>query len=338
MITVIIPVYNVEKYLKQCLDSVFHQSYKSIQVIIVNDGSTDNSKNIIVGYKENYNFIYLEQQNKGVSEARNLALKYVNGDYILFVDPDDYLEIDCLELMHNKAIKTNSDIVIASYTSIFDDDIKGMDFSYKIQLDENIIYNNVQIINKMLDLNILGYLWNKLFKTTLCNKVKLNFESSRYVQDWLPVFIQVSEANTISFIDKSLYNYRQRGASTVNKNNEKLLIDYNHAVTSIINYLEKRELPYDKNKMTMFKATTLYQVIVNYYTLNKNMKFKMYIKYKNSFLNKHKINMREILFSKHISKHYKKTIFLWKIKLYHIYIEIRPLIKKFINLKLLNHK
>lgn len=323
MITVIIPVYNVEKYLKQCLDSVFNQSYKSLQVIIVNDGSKDNSKKIIDEYKENYDFIYLEQQNKGVSEARNLALKYVEGEYILFVDPDDYLELDCLELMYKKAIKTNSDIVISNYMNIFDADIKGTDFSSKIELDENVLYNNVQIINKMLDLNILGYLWNKLFKTTLCNKAGLNFESSRYVQDWLPVVKQVAEANTISFIDKSIYNYRQRGTSTVNKNNEKLLIDYNHAVTSIISYLEKSKLPYDKNKMAIFKATTLCQVIEDYYTFNKNMKFKMYKKYKSSFPNEIEMSMREILFSKHISKYQKKTMFLWKIKLFHTYIEVR---------------
>jgi len=97
------------------------------------------------------------------------------------------------------------------------------------------------------------------------------------------------------------------------------MIDYNHAVTSIISYLEKSELSYDKNKMIIFKATTLNQVIENYYTFNKTLKFEMYKKYKASFINTIELSLREVLCSKHTPRYYKKNILLWKTKLYHIY-------------------
>ena len=104
MVSVIIPVYNVEKYIDECLKSVVSQTYKNIEVIIINDGSTDKSEEIIRSYLDKYeNITYIYQQNKGVSEARNLGLKNATGDYVLFVDSDDYIHKSMIEKMYNNA-------------------------------------------------------------------------------------------------------------------------------------------------------------------------------------------------------------------------------------------
>ena len=111
-VSVIVPVYNVEEYLERCLDSLVNQTLKDIEIIIVNDGSTDGSKEIIQKYLNKYkNIVYLEKENGGLSSARNYGIPYAKGEYIGFVDSDDYVEITMYENMYNKAIEEKSDMV-----------------------------------------------------------------------------------------------------------------------------------------------------------------------------------------------------------------------------------
>ena len=119
-ISVIIPVYNVEKYLKECLDSVINQTLKDIEIICVNDGSTDNSLNILENYaKKDNRIIVISQKNKGLSGARNTGLKYCSGEYVSFIDSDDYVSKDLFELTYNNAISNNSDLVIFKIASLY---------------------------------------------------------------------------------------------------------------------------------------------------------------------------------------------------------------------------
>ena len=111
-VSVIVPVYNVEEYLERCLDSLVNQTLKDIEIIIVNDGSTDGSKEIIQKYLNKYkNIVYLEKENGGLSSARNYGIPYAKGEYIGFVDSDDYVELTMYEKMYNKAIEEKSDMV-----------------------------------------------------------------------------------------------------------------------------------------------------------------------------------------------------------------------------------
>ena len=122
-VSIIMPVYNVEKYLRQCLDSLFSQTLKSIEIIAVNDGSTDNSLQILEEYQRNNPQIMTiyTTENKGVSHARNYGMAKASGEYILFVDSDDFIEPDMCEKLYNKAVTDNNDIVICTRYNVYED-------------------------------------------------------------------------------------------------------------------------------------------------------------------------------------------------------------------------
>lgn len=114
-VSVIVPVYNVEKYLKRCLDSIINQTYKNIEIILVNDGSKDNSRNICEEYEKKYeNISLINQENGGLSAARNTGLKYVKGEAVTFVDSDDWLELDAIEYYVESMKKHNVDMVVTN--------------------------------------------------------------------------------------------------------------------------------------------------------------------------------------------------------------------------------
>ena len=123
----VVPVYNTEKYLKRCFDSLVCQTLNDIEIIIVNDGSHDNSQLIIDQYSEMYTkkIIPLIKENGGLSDSRNIGLKHVRGEYILFVDSDDYVDKDMCERMYKKGIQTQSDVVCSPITFILENSRKA---------------------------------------------------------------------------------------------------------------------------------------------------------------------------------------------------------------------
>lgn len=257
MVSVIVPVYNVEKYIFECLNSLKHQTYKNLQVIIIDDGSTDNSLKIVRKFSNSFkNFLLLTQENKGVSEARNLALSYVKGDYVLFVDSDDFLDCTMIERMYLKAKRYDSDICICGYNLYYKENcINNKRTLYKLQ--EERVYNNEAIIDLMMYHKLQGQLWNKLFKTHLLKKIKFRFELGRYIQDIFPVFTAVCNSSSITYVNKSLYYYRQIESSTIHKKNLKLANDYYFAMTSILNYINDKNIKVKKNSLLTFKSFAL---------------------------------------------------------------------------------
>ena len=154
-VSVIVPVYNVEKYIEKCLNSLVNQTLKDIEIIIVNDGSKDNSDKIIKIYQEKYdNIIYLTKKNGGLSDARNYGIPYAKGEYIAFLDSDDYVENDIYEKMYNKAKENNSDYVECDFIweypnkSIID---KGEEYTGKHEMLQKI---RVVAWNKLINLHI----------------------------------------------------------------------------------------------------------------------------------------------------------------------------------------
>ena len=148
-ISVVVPVYNVEKYLRECLDSLANQTFEDFEVICVNDGSDDSSPDILEEYaSEDERFKIVSQENKGLSGARNTGMNYIKGRYLLFLDSDDWLELNALELLYNHANALNSEMVIFPYRyfnqetkqyeendftklNMFDSSVDNKNFNYK---------------------------------------------------------------------------------------------------------------------------------------------------------------------------------------------------------------
>ena len=215
-VSVIVPVYNVEKYLEKCLDSLVNQTLKDIEIIVVNDGTKDNSQEIIDKYVKKYpkkvkGFI---KENGGLSSARNYGLKYAKGEYIAFIDSDDYVELDMLEKMYNKAINNNYNIVVCDTIEV--DENNGN----KVYKKSNFNYSNNDIKNYIISPPMAC---TRLYKRYIFDEI--NFEEGIFYEDLNLIPSLVLKTDNIGFIDEGLYYYLQRSGSIMKQKqfNEKLL-------------------------------------------------------------------------------------------------------------------
>ena len=191
-ISVIVPVYNVEQYLPQCLDSIINQTYKDLEIICVDDGSPDNSGKILDEYAKKDNRIkVIHQENGGLSEARNTGLDNATGDWISFVDSDDYVALDYYETMI-KAVKENGADVVQCGHSVFSTQVDKT-FSYKTKTVEGFI-NIIKNLKR-------GYVWNKLWKAELIQKNNLRFYPKIYIEDILFSIMAANFIKKFSTID-----------------------------------------------------------------------------------------------------------------------------------------
>lgn len=209
-VSIVIPVYNSEEYLEECLESVITQSYKNIEIILINDGSTDNSLNICYKFKKKDSRIkIINKKNTGVSDARNIGIINSTGNYIVFVDSDDY----CEKSMVDTIIKNinDNDLLIFSYNKV----CKKQRVKYNF---EKIEINKENIESKIIDNDrIGGYLWNKVFKCSIVKENNLKFDSNiTFGEDLLFVFEYIKKTKKILYIKETLYNYRIRKYSKTN--------------------------------------------------------------------------------------------------------------------------
>lgn len=220
-VSIIVPVYNAEKYLNRCIESLINQTLGEIEIIFVNDGSTDNSINILKSYKEkDKRIVIIDKINEGVSEARNQGISKAKGDYIFFVDSDDWIDLDTLEKMYKTAIKDNIDIVMCSYVREFKDHSKEK----SIDLNDKIIYKDKDLeqlhlsiigplddqISKSENLDSVGTVWAKLYKSTLIQKSEVKFIDLKEIgsaEDTLFNIMLFKDVKTVRFINKPYYHY-----------------------------------------------------------------------------------------------------------------------------------
>ena len=209
-VSIIVPVYNVERYIVRSMDSLVNQTLKDIEIIVVNDGSTDNSKKLIEIYQEKYpNKIKLvDKKNGGLSDARNYGIPYATGEYIAFLDSDDYVELDTYEKMYNKAKEDDSDLVECDFIWEYPD---------RKRVDTGKIYNNKK--------EMLTYArvvaWNKLIKRSLIEEHKMEFPKGLRYEDVEFFYKMVPYYNKVSFVKEPLIHYIQRSSSISNTQNER---------------------------------------------------------------------------------------------------------------------
>ena len=229
-VSVIVPVYNVEKYLIKSVDSLVNQTLEDIEIIVVNDGSTDNSKKIIETYKKKYpnKIKYLEKPNGGLSDARNFGIPHATGEYIAFLDSDDYVELNTYEKMYNKAKEENADMVECDFI---------WEYPNKRKIDTGIIYNGKK--------EMLTYArvvaWNKLIKRALLEKNKIEFPKGLRYEDVEFFYKMIPYYNKVSFVKEPLIHYIQRESSISKVQNERTKEIF-EVLNNVIEYYKKNNL------------------------------------------------------------------------------------------------
>lgn len=216
-LSVIVPVYNGEKYIEDCLNSIINQTYKDLQIIVVNDGSTDNTKSILSDIaKRDSRIQIIDKENGGVSSARNMGLEYATKDCITFVDDDDTVDLDMYELLMNY-IDEGYDIAHCGYKKISKEKVKLVNGTGKI-----IIQNNVEALECLISGKLfVGSLCNKVYKRSLFKGIKLD-ETLKINEDVLMNYQVFKNSKKTIFIDEAKYNYFERDESSCkNTNNIK---------------------------------------------------------------------------------------------------------------------
>lgn len=206
IVSIIIPIYNSEKNIKKCLESIINQTYTNLEIILIDDGSTDNSIEICQEYKDDRIKIYKEK-NSGPSTARNLGLKQCNGKYIVFVDSDDYIEKNMIEIMLQKIKSDDYDICICGYYLV----------SNSLKKKINITINNKKNFKEIVfdyKNNVYGYLWNKMFKKSSIEK-KFR-EDISICEDELFLLDNSNYIKSFTFVKEPLYNYISNESSLIN--------------------------------------------------------------------------------------------------------------------------
>ena len=216
-ISVIIPVYNTQKYLRECIDSILNQNFKDIEIICINDGSTDNSQDILDEYhKKDIRFKVFTQKNQGLAKSRNVGLNHAKGEYVIFLDSDDYLKSDSLLKLYNIANKKNLDFVM----------FKIMNFDYKTHVKSTARYFDMKFLknvrNKVFNwrdvkenfFNISVTATSKLFKRELLEDIR--FPEGIIFEDNLFFIKALLKAERIYFLEDYLYLRRMRPDSITN--------------------------------------------------------------------------------------------------------------------------
>ena len=240
LLSVIIPVYNLEKYIDKCLDSLLAQTYSNLEIIVVNDGSTDKSLSILIEYKKKDSRIQIiDKQNEGVSKARLDGMKRATGQYIGFVDGDDIVEKDMFELLMNNAIKYNADISHCGYSMDFPN---GHSDKY-YGTDRIVIQNNKEGLKDLLEGKFIEPgLWNKIYKKSLIEDFIENKDmdySIKNLEDLLVNYFLFKQSNLSIYEDKCKYHYTiRKGSAATKKSRNKY--EYPLKVIKRIMHLEKK--------------------------------------------------------------------------------------------------
>lgn len=230
LISVIIPVYNGEKYIRTCLENMLNQSYKNLEIIVINDGSQDRSATI----SEEYPVLVIHlAQNQGLSAARNIGIDTAKGAYIHFMDVDDTVNPDYYKEMAAAVIKTDADIACGG--------MWNERYRYKSQRFKKIkVYTSLHGRMKATYVGKFGYVWRYLFKTDFLKKQNLRFEEGRFVEDLIFSFLAVYYADKLVVVPNTtyFYYYWENSISTVQDkaHREKYLRDLMHARTYIRNF------------------------------------------------------------------------------------------------------
>lgn len=260
-ISVIVPAYNIEKYLPRCLDSILNQTHKNLEVIVISDGSTDNTNSVIEEYaKKDNRIVPLFKENSGVSDTRNRGLEIATGDYIGFVDGDDYIEPDMYEALLSNALEYNADISHCGYQMVFPSRV-----DYYYNTSKKLVQNKEQgIIDMIKGEYIEPGIWNKLYKKEILKDVKMDADI-KFNEDLLFNIFAFNNADLSVYEDKPLYHYiLRKGSAMTSEINVKKITDPVLVLENIYKF--------SKNKSTEIQNIAFNKLISKYIRTYVNIK------------------------------------------------------------------
>lgn len=239
LITIVVPVYNVERYVEKCLDSIIKQTYQNIEVLVINDGSTDNSLEIIKEFSKRDNRVLIfTKENGGLSDARNYGLDRAQGKYILFIDSDDYIESDMVNKMYSEALMNDADLVYCDIKYVFENEssppfiVTG--FRQNIEGDS--------VVKGLLS---VPSAWNKLYKKSLFDQTDVRYPNGLWYEDIPTTFRLLPTIKKIGYVNEPFVNYLQRDGSIMSsKYDDRMLHIYE--VFNIVNTYYKEIDIFDK--------------------------------------------------------------------------------------------
>lgn len=324
MISVIVPIYNVEKYLERCVNSILNQTYKNIEIILVNDGSPDQCLNICKKYKNTDKRIkIIDKKNGGLSSARNAGLDIAQGEYISFIDSDDWIEMDFLEVLRTNLIKSDSDIAQCEFKKVYDNNIKNKDLENKTYNTEKI--SNIKALENLYNENYISTVvfWNKLYKKEIFTN--LRFKEGIINEDEDLIYKVLYKSKSIINVKIKLYNYLIREDSIMGES-------INYKKLDIIEIMQERILFFKSRKLELLEKLTLQA----YFRILIDLGSKIYysdLGNKNEIL--YKIMSKIDSNKKTISKFSDNNIL---IKLFLLTYSINPKVPFYLNKKLLQVK
>ena len=209
-LSVIVPCYNGEKFIGRCLESLVNQTLQDIEIIVINDGSTDNSQDIIDSYANKYHNIKAYKiPNSGIADARNFGVSKVETPYFGFLDCDDYTDVTMFEKMYNKAIETNAQVVVSNFYWV-----KGK----KKKLEKEGPYNT----GKDMLIHLFAVLWNKIYDTEFVRSTNIRFPSGNRYEDAYFLYCLAPNIERLASVDEAFVHYVQHENSITHNNNEEV--------------------------------------------------------------------------------------------------------------------
>lgn len=301
LISVIVPAYNIAEYLPRCLDSILNQTYSNLEVIVISDGSTDGTNDIIKEYAEtDCRIVPIFKENSGVSDTRNKGLDIAKGDYIAFVDGDDYIEPNMYEILLNNAIENDADISHCGYQMVFPSRV-----DYYYNTGKKVIQDNKKGIR---DIIVGDYvepgIWNKLYRKSTIENVFMPVDI-KINEDVLFNFYAFTKSKKSVYEDLPLYHYiLRKGSAATSKVNTNKLYDPIKVRKEILGYCLKN---YDKELQSLSYTSYLNAVISLFRTIKNNK-----LKDEKSNAKKYKNDIKQIKERLPLSKRTKveKMLFL----------------------------
>lgn len=318
LVTLIVPIFNVEKFLIQCINSIINQTYKNIEIILVNDGSSDSSGKIANNFaKDDERISVFHIENKGVSAARNLGINEATGEYIVFVDSDDYLLPDFIEYMLKITDQTKAEFCIS--TNVFTSENMN-----QVAIDSIDVYSREQATCAFLYPGIKIGCWNKIFKRDFLVSNNIRFFTELFMGEGLNFITTASQfASKVGVGHRKVYFYR---TDNVNSATKKFDINKINNAIKAIEYIENNLIIKTNNILIALEFshfwTRFYALKMIHYEVNKNRYLLHYYEYSEYLKN----NALKVLFRAKVSK-------ITKIKIFCIFFTPKYSLRSFVWLK-----